>query len=104
MLKIVNQAWHGSGSDFFFFKDVSNNAHKVIKSHFNPASQIAILSKMCAYRCKYTHTHSTVQKQTYAYLLWMAKARGMMATWLDSENCYLSTDSMSMLAWVGEWG
>lgn len=41
----------------------SNNAHKIIKSHFNPASQTAILSKMCVCVHTYTHTH------THTYIL-----------------------------------
>lgn len=40
---------------------------KTIKSHFNPASQTAILSKMSVCTCIHTHTQSTVQKYKHVH-------------------------------------
>lgn len=70
MLKILSHhTWRGFGSDFLFLIDVSNNAHKVKKSHFNAASPTAVSSKTCADSVRYTHvrTDSTVRRHRHAH-------------------------------------
>lgn len=74
---------------------------KIIKSHFNPAKSNSYFIKDV---CVYTHTQSPVQKHNHMHtLLWKTKAR-MVAACQKTENRYLSTDSMSVSVWVGEWG
>lgn len=88
---------------------MSNNAHKIIESHFNPATQTAILSRMyvcVAYTYIHAHTHTVLYRNTNICTSIMkdqGKGDGGKLP-KDSDNRYLSTDSMSMLAWVGEWG
>lgn len=52
-----------------FFINVSNNAHKVKKSHFNAASRTAVSPKTCADSVRYTHvrTDSTVRRHRHAH-------------------------------------
>lgn len=79
MLKILSHhTWRGFGSDFLFLIDVSNNAHKVKKSHFNAASPTAVSSDVCR-QCP-IHTcadrqHCT-ETQTCAHPSRAARVRG----------------------------
>lgn len=80
MLKILSHhTWRGFGSDFLFLIDVSNNAHKVKKSHFNAASPTAVSSDVCR-QCP-IHTcadrqHCT-ETQTCAHPSRAARVRGV---------------------------
>lgn len=79
MLKILSHhAWRGFGADCLFLIDVSNNAHKVKKSHVNAASPTAVSSKTCAQRPIHTRAdrqHCT-ETQTRAHPSRAARARG----------------------------
>lgn len=75
---------------------MSNNAHKRTRSHFNPASQTAILPKMCdTYTILYSNPNICMPIMND-----QGKGGGSYLP-KDSGNPCLSTNSMSRLAWVG---